>query len=239
MLLAPGLTSYIPTATLAAVVIVAVVGLVDAPEIVRLARMSRSEAAVMAAAFVGVTTLGVLPGILVAIGLALLEFVRRAFTPYRAELGHLDEVPGYHDLSRHPEGTRLPGLILARFDAPLFFANGSVLTDFLRSLVEAAGRPVTHVVLAAEPITGIDTTALEELIELDEWLAQRGIQLVFAELKGPMKDRLVRFGTRARFGVDHFYPTVSAAVRALRADRDDPDRHDGVEEPPAPGPPAG
>jgi MFS superfamily sulfate permease-like transporter len=98
---------------------------------------------------------------------------------------------------------------------------------------------VTHVVLAAEPITGIDTTALEELIELDEWLAQRGIQLVFAELKGPMKDRLVRFGTRARFGVDHFYPTVSAAVRALRADRDDPDRHDGVEEPPAPGPPAG
>ncbi|MGT2460846.1 SulP family inorganic anion transporter [Sinomonas atrocyanea] len=237
MLLAPGATAYLPTATLAAVVIVAVAGLVDVPEMVRLARMSRAEAAVMAATFVGVTTLGVLPGILVAIGLALLEFVRRAFTPYRAELGHLEEVPGYHDLSRHPEGRRIPGLILARFDAPLFFANGSVLTDFLHSLVESAGRPVTHLVLAAEPITGIDTTALEELIELDEWLAQRGIQLVFAELKGPMKDRLVRFGTRARFGVDHFYPTVSAAVRALRADRDDPGTHDGGEEPPAPAPP--
>ncbi|WP_188782122.1 SulP family inorganic anion transporter, partial [Sinomonas atrocyanea] len=237
MLLAPGATAYLPTATLAAVVIVAVAGLVDVPEMVRLVRMSRAEAAVMAATFVGVTTLGVLPGILVAIGLALLEFVRRAFTPYRAELGHLEEVPGYHDLSRHPEGTRIPGLILARFDAPLFFANGSVLTDFLRSLVESASRPVTHLVLAAEPITGIDTTALEELIELDEWLAQRGIQLVFAELKGPMKDRLVRFGTRARFGVDHFYPTVSAAVRALRADRDDPGTHDGGEEPPVPAPP--
>lgn len=238
MLLAPGATAYLPTATLAAVVIAAVVGLVDLPEITRLARMSRSEAAVMAATFVGVTTLGVLTGILVAIGLALLEFVRRAFTPYRAELGHLDDVPGYHDLSRHPEGTRIPGLILARFDAPLFFANGSVLTDFLRALVENAGRPVTHVVLAAEPITGIDTTALEELIELDEWLARRGIQLVFAELKGPMKDRLVRFGTRARFGVDHFYPTVSAAVRALRADREDSEKHDGGGWPPAGGPPA-
>ncbi|MDP9883864.1 high affinity sulfate transporter 1 [Sinomonas atrocyanea] len=238
MLLAPGATAYIPTATLAAVVIAAVAGLVEVPEIIRLARMSRGEAAVMAATFLGVTTLGVLTGILVAIGLALLEFVRRAFTPYRAELGHLQDVPGYHDLSRHPEGTRIPGLILARFDAPLFFANGSVLTDFVRALVEAAGRPVTHVVLAAEPITGIDTTALEELIELDEWLARRGIELVFAELKGPMKDRLVRFGTRARFGVDHFYPTVGAAVRTLRADRAGPGKHDGGEEPPALGPPA-
>lgn len=220
MLAAPGATAYLPTATLAAVVIAAVMGLVDGREMVLLARMSRSETVVMAAAFVGVTTLGVLTGILVAIGLALLEFVRRAFTPYRAELGHLEDVPGYHDLSRHPEGKRIPGLIVARFDAPLFFANGTVLTDYIRLLVEAADRPVTHVVLAAEPITGIDTTALEELIELDEWLAERQIQLVFAELKGPMKDRLLRFGTRARFGVDHFYPTVSAAVRALRADRE-------------------
>lgn len=251
MLVAPGATAYLPTATLAAVVIAAVIGLVDGPEIVRLARMSRSETVVMAAAFVGVTTLGVLTGILVAIGLALLEFVRQAFTPYRAELAHLEDVPGYHDLSRHPEAERIPGLILARFDAPLFFANGSVLTDYLRSLVEAADRPVTHVVLASEPITGIDTTALEELIELDEWLAERGIQFVFAELKGPMKDRLLRFGTRARFGVDHFYPTVSAAVRALRADREDRgdrgdrgdreegERHDGDGGPPGGGPPSG
>lgn len=245
MLVGPGATAYLPTATLAAVVIAAVIGLVDGREIVRLARMSRSETVVMAAAFLGVTTLGVLTGILVAIGLALLEFVRRAFTPYRAELGHLEDVPGYHDLLRHPEGERIPGLILARFDAPLFFANGSVLTDYIRALVEAADRPVTHVVLASEPITGIDTTALEALIELDEWLAGRGIQLVFAELKGPMKDRLLRFGTRARFGVDHFYPTVSAAVRALRADREDrsgrgeEETHDDGGEPPGGGPPSG
>ncbi|ASN52116.1 SulP family inorganic anion transporter [Sinomonas sp. R1AF57] len=221
MLAAPEATAYLPTATLAAVVIAAVIGLVDGPAIVRLARMSLTETALMAAAFVGVTTLGVLPGILVAVGLALLEFVRRAWSPYRAELGDLQDVPGYHDLSRHPEGVRVPGLVIARFDAPLFFANGAVFTGFVRSLVERADRDIRHVVIAAEPITGIDTTALDELVDLDEWLDGHGIELVFAELKGPVKDRLLKFGTRARFGPGHFYPTVSAAVRALRADRGD------------------
>ncbi|GAB4100213.1 SulP family inorganic anion transporter [Sinomonas halotolerans] len=239
MLAAPGTTAHLPTAALAAVVIAAVVGLIDFGAIARLARASRSETVLLGVAFLGVTTLGVLTGIIVAVGLALLEFVRRAWSPYRAELGDLPDVPGYHDLSRHPEGTRVPGLVIARFDAPLFFANGAVFTEFVRSLVEdtlgdggadgaeeggtARGvRGVTHVVLAAEPITGIDTTALDDLVDLDEWLADRGIELVFAELKGPVKDRLKRFGTRARFGPDHFYPTVSAAVRALRADRDEP-----------------
>ena len=231
MLVAPGATEYLPTAALAAVVIAAVVGLIDFEAIARLARMSRSETVVLAAAFLGVTTLGVLPGVVVAVALALLEFVRRAWAPYRAELGDLPDVPGYHDLSRHPEGVRVPGLVIARFDAPLFFANGAVFTGFVRSLVEEAeddpDRDLTHVVLAAEPITGIDTTALDELVDLDEWLADRGIELVFAELKGPVKDRLRRFGTRARFGPDHFYPTVSAAVRALRPNGRDGGHADG------------
>ena len=237
MLVAPGATEYLPTAALAAVVIAAVVGLIDFEAISRLARMSRSETVVLAAAFLGVTTLGVLPGVVVAVALALLEFVRRAWAPYRAELGDLPDIPGYHDLSRHPEGVRVPGLIIARFDAPLFFANGAVFTAFIRSLVEDAGddadRDITHVVLAAEPMTGFDTSALDELVDLDEWLAERGIELVFAELKGPVKDRLLRFGTRARFGPDHFYPTVSAAVRALRPDAqqdaEDGGQHDGAQ----------
>jgi MFS superfamily sulfate permease-like transporter len=120
----------------------------------------------------------------------------------------------------------MPGLVIARFDAPLFFANGAVFTGFVRSLVDRADRDIRHVVIAAEPITGIDTTALDELVDLDEWLDGRGIELVFAELKGPVKDRLLKFGTRARFGPGHFYPTVSAAVRALRADREERNHHD-------------
>jgi MFS superfamily sulfate permease-like transporter len=218
MALAPGVTAYLPSATLAAVVVAAAVWLVDLPAIARLWRLSRVEFLLMLAAFAGVTTIGVLQGIVVAIALSLLDFVRRAWAPYCAELGDRPDVPGYHDISRHPEAERVPGLILARFDAPLFFANGTVFSDFVRDLVERADRPVTHVVIAAEPITGIDTTALDEVVLLDDWLESHHVGLVFAELKGPVKDRLLRFGTHGRFGPDHFYPTVSAAVRALRTD---------------------
>jgi MFS superfamily sulfate permease-like transporter len=216
--LVPGVTAFLPTATLATVVVVAATTLASPGAIARLWRMSRGESMLMLAAFAGVTTIGVLQGIVVAVGLSLLDFVRRAWGPYRAELGDLPVVPGYHDISRHPEAQRVPGLILARFDAPLFFANGPVFSAFIRDLVERADRPVTHVVVAAEPVTGLDTTALDELILLDDWLAARGIELVFAELKGPVKDRLLRFAPPERFGPHHFYPTVSAAVRALRSD---------------------
>ncbi|NUP73375.1 MAG: SulP family inorganic anion transporter, partial [Sinomonas sp.] len=218
MAIAPGVTSFLPTATLAAVVIAASAALVDPRAIARLWRLSRVESLLMLAAFAGVTTIGVLQGIVIAVGLSLLDFIRRAWDPYRTELGDRADVPGYHDISRHPEAERVPGLILARFDAPLFFANGAVFREFVRGIVEETGRRVTHVVIAAEPITGIDTTALDVVTLLDDWLAAHGIELVFAELKGPVKDRLLRFGTRGRFGPDHFYPTVSAAVRALRSD---------------------
>lgn len=216
MVLAPGLTAYLPNSTLAAVVLAAATGLIDASAIRRLFRMSRSESLLMLVALAAVTTVGVLPGILVAIGLALLAFIRRAWDPYTAELGALDDVPGYHDLARHAEGRRLPGIVLARFDAPLFFANAEVFSAFIRKLVEKAPSGTTHLVLAAEPITGIDTTAMDELMALDEWLASRGIDLVFAELKGPVKDRLLHFAAGARFTPDHFHPTVSAAVRSIQ-----------------------
>lgn len=215
MLLAPGVTEFLPSATLAAVVIAAAVALADPAGVRRLLRMSRSESVVMLAAFLGVLLVGVLQGILVAIALALLDFVRRAWNPYRTELGAQEGRPGYHDLARHPEGDRIPGLLILRFDAPLFFGNGQVLATFVREELDEAEDHITHVILAAEPITGIDTTALDDLVTLDEWLAQRGVDLVFAELKGPVKDKLVQLGTAARFTPDHFYSTVGAAVREL------------------------
>ncbi|MDR6989815.1 high affinity sulfate transporter 1 [Paenarthrobacter nitroguajacolicus] len=220
MLLAPGVTGYLPSATLAAVVIAAAIALADPAGVKRLLGMSRSESVVMLVAFLGVLTVGVLQGIVVAIALALLDFVRRAWDPYRTELGTEEGVPGYHDLERHPEGKRIPGLLILRFDAPLFFGNGHVLASFVREQLDEApdeaADPVGHVILAAEPITGIDTTALDDLVTLDEWLASKGVDLVFAELKGPVKDTLLRLGTAARFTPDHFFPTVGAAVRALK-----------------------
>lgn len=219
MLVAPGLPAYLPSATLAAVVIAAASSFVDVRTLVRLVRVSRSDAALLVAAFLGVAFVGVLQGILVAVALSLAVFVRRAWEPYRAELVSVEGVPGFHDLSRHPEGERIPGLVIARFDAPLFFANGDVFDTWVRGLVAQAPAPVRRVIIAAEPITGLDTTALDELVELDDHLAGLGVDLVFAEMKGPVKDRLVRFGVGSRFGPDHFYPTVHSAVRAYRETR--------------------
>ena len=216
MVLAPGLTAYLPSSTLAAVVIVSAASMVDVKTLVRLARMSRTETALLIATFLGVAFIGVLQGIIVAIGLSLMAFVRRAWNPYRTELVSIDGVPGYHDLSRHSEGDRIPGLVIARFDAPLFFANGSVFDTFIRALVTEAPQPLRWVIVAAEPITGIDTTAIDDLVELDDYLDRLGISLVFAEMKGPIKDRLVRFGVGSRFGPEHFFPTVNNAVKAYR-----------------------
>ncbi|MCU1518561.1 MAG: transporter [Pseudarthrobacter sp.] len=216
MVAAPGVTAFLPTATLAAVVMVAASSLVDVKTLVRLIRMSRTEAVLLIATFLGVAFVGVLEGIVVAIGLSLLAFIRRAWDPYRTELASLEDVPGFHDLGRHPEGRRVEGLVIARFDAPLFFANGEVFAEHIRSLVAAAPGPVRWVIVAAEPITDLDTTALDELIQLDDELAQEDISLVFAEMKGPIKDRLTRFGAAARFTPDHFYPTIHSAVRSYR-----------------------
>jgi high affinity sulfate transporter 1 len=216
MVAAPGVTAFLPTATLAAVVMMAATSLVDVKALFRLVRMSKTEAVLLIAAFLGVAFVGVLEGIVVAIGLSLMAFVRRAWDPYRTELASLDDVPGFHDITRHPEGQRVDGLVIARFDAPLFFANGEVFTEHIRTLVAEAPTPVRWVIVAAEPITDLDTTALDELVQLDDELAKQGISLVFAEMKGPVKDRLTRFGAAARFTSDHFYPTIHNAVRSYR-----------------------
>jgi MFS superfamily sulfate permease-like transporter len=154
----------------------------------------------------------VLAGIVVAIALSLVAFVQQAWRPYRAELGRVPGLRGYHDLSRNPAAERIPGLVIVRFDAPLFFANGAVFDDWVRSVVADAPGPVRTVVLAAEPITDIDTTAVEELVELDDALAAQGIRLVIAEMKDPVRDTLRRYGLDERFGPERFAPTVGAAV---------------------------
>ncbi|WP_062382836.1 SulP family inorganic anion transporter [Demequina iriomotensis] len=216
MLLVPDLTRYLPEPTLAAVVIAAVLTLVDVRAVRTLWRMKRVDAALSLLATVAVLVVGVLEGILVAIVLSLLTFVDRSWRPYRASLGRIPGVRGYHDLSRHPDHARpIPGALVLRFDAPLFFANGGVFADWVRAEVAAAEPDVRTVVLAAEPITDIDTTAVDALLELDDFLAVRGIRLVLAEVKGPVKDALGRYGALERFAPDRLAPTVGAAVDAV------------------------
>ena len=212
MLLAPGLTDYLPSATIAGVVIVAAAGLVDVKGFLALVRMNKVDAALSIASFLGVVVVGVIEGIGVAIVLSLGAFVSYAWRPYRAELGRIRGLRGYHDLSRHPEGERLPGIVIVRFDAPLFFANGGIFNDYVRRVVTEVGSDVRTVILAAEPITDIDTTAVEELLELDAFLAKRGITLIFAEMKGPVKDHLRDYGLSRRFPPERFADTVGEAV---------------------------
>jgi len=221
VLVAPGLTAYLPDATLAAVVIVAACALIDVRGMVRMWRMSTVEFGLAVAAFLGVALVGVLQGILVAIGLSFAAVIAQVWQPHRTELVETGDLAGFHDVERHPDGHRIPGLVLVRFDAPLFFANGEIFDEYVRSVVAKAPDPVEWVVIAAEPITGLDTTAVDELVDLDTFLEGKGIRLAFAEMKGPIKDRLIRFGVGDRFDSTHFFPTLEAAVSAFRARNSD------------------
>ena len=212
LLLAHGLLQDLPASALAAIVVAAALGLFDLRALRWMWRVRKSELLLSLAALMGVAILGVLPGIAVAIALSLGDFVRRAWRPHTAILGRIHNRKGYHDIERHPEGEQIPGLIIYRFDAPLFFANGEFFFDGLKTAIASRGEPITWVVVAAEPITDIDTTAAEVLDQLLDHLDVEGIQLVFAELKGPVKDRLRSYGLYQRLGDDRFFATLGTAI---------------------------
>jgi MFS superfamily sulfate permease-like transporter len=214
LLFFPNLVQNLPDSALAAVVISAAIGLIEAAGVRKLYRVHKTEFALSIACFLGVALLGVIEGIFIAVALALLDFIRRAWRPYDAVLGRVDELKGYHDVTRHPDARRIPGLVLFRWDAPLFFANAEVFADRLRQAIASSPTPVRWVVVAAEPVTDLDTTAADVLKELDKELAAEGVDLRFAEMKGPVKDKLKRYALYERFGDDHFYYTVGAAVSA-------------------------
>jgi high affinity sulfate transporter 1 len=216
---APGITEYLPSAALAAVVISAAISLIDIRSVVELFRVNWVEAALSIAAFLGVALIGVLQGILVAIGLSFIAFVNQAWRPYRTELGRVPGLRGYHDITRHPDAERIAGVLILRFDAPLFFANGGMFDDYVRAEVvkaRAAGRALHTVILAAEPITEIDATAVDELVELDDYLTSHDITLVFAEMKDPVREQLARYRLtvdgRVRFDESRFAPTTGAKI---------------------------
>jgi MFS superfamily sulfate permease-like transporter len=119
---------------------------------------------------------------------------------------------GYHDITRHPEARRIPGLVLFRWDAPLFFANAEIFRESALRATSEAAAPARCIVIAAEPVTDVDITAADMLAELVEELHQAGVELCFAEMKGPVKDHLKRYGLFARIGTENFFPTIGLAV---------------------------
>ena len=211
LLFAPGAVQDVPQPTLGAVVIVAALSLAQLDAFRRLRQQRLAEFILALAAFVGVALFGVLIGIGIAVALSILNVFRRAWWPHQVELGRVSGLEGLHDVGLFPEAERLPGLLVYRFDAPLIFANARTFNEQLRELVEE--RPgLIWVVVAAEPITDVDTTAADMLEELDGWLNDRGISLVFAELKDPVRAKIRRYQLNASIAPKHFVRTVDAAV---------------------------
>jgi len=215
IVLVPGLFRNLPNPALAAVVITAALSLADIPATVRLWRQRKVEFLLSIAAFLGVALLGVLPGIAIAVGLSILNVFGRAWWPYNTVLGRVEGLAGYHDIHSYPDASQLPGLVIYRFDAPLFFANAKTFRDEVRRIAAADPAP-RWIVIAAEPVTDVDTTASDVLEDLDEELNARGISLVFAELKDPVRGKIERYGLTRTINPAHFFPTVGAAVRAFR-----------------------
>ncbi|MGW0026801.1 SulP family inorganic anion transporter [Rhodococcus sp. NPDC003383] len=213
IVLLPGLFRNLPQPALAAIVITASLSLADIPGTVRLWHQRRTEFTLSIVAFLGVAILGVLPGIAVAVLLSVFNIFRRAWWPYQTVLGRVPGLEGFHDVTVHPGARHLSGLEIYRFDAPLFFANVKTFRDNVRRLARSDPKP-RWILIAAEPITDVDTTAADVLFELDRELDAQGTSLVFAELKHPVRMKIDRYGLAEAIEPAHFFGTVEEAVAA-------------------------
>jgi high affinity sulfate transporter 1 len=217
LIAAPLLFRNLPSTALAAVVIASAIGLFEIFDLRRIYRIQQWEFWLSILCTIGVATLGAIPGIGLAIVVAVIEFLWDGWRPHSAVLGRAHGVSGYHDITRYPDAERIPGLVLFRWDAPLFFANAELFSDGVRAAIAASPTPVRRIVIAAEPITSVDVTAADALAELRQELDAAGVELCFAELKDPVKDKLKRFGLYGQWGEQSFFATLGSAVKNYRA----------------------
>jgi len=214
LLFAPNLLKDLPSSALAAVVIASAIGLFEFADLRRIFRIQQWEFWLSIICFIGVAQFGVIPGIGIAIIIALLEFLWDGWRPHHAVLGRVAGIRGYHDITRYPDARRIPGLVLFRWGAPLFFANAELFHQCVLEAIAQSPTPVRRIIITAEPVTDMDVTSGDMLAELAHNLSESGIELRVAELKDPVKDKLRRFELFERFGAANFYPTIGSAVEA-------------------------
>jgi high affinity sulfate transporter 1 len=219
LLAAPDLLKHVPTAALAAVVISSAIGLFEVNDLKRLFKIQQWEFWLSMVCFAGVAVFGAIEGVAIAVVIAVLEFLWDGWRPHSAVLGRVEGVRGYHDITRYPDARQSPGLVLFRWDAPLFFANAELFKDSALDAVASAPTPVEWLVVAAEPVTSVDVTAADALSELNETLRHARTKLCFAELKDPVKDKLKRFGLFDQIGEESFFATIGEAVDKYEAGR--------------------
>ena len=218
LVLAPALLADLPNTALAAIVIASAIGLIEVADLARIYRIQRWEFWLSITCFAGVAIFGAIPGIAIAIVIAVIEFLWDGWRPHSAVLGHVEHVEGYHDVTRHPDARVIPGLVLFRWDAPLFFANAEFFHGRVLDAIANSPEPTRWLVVAAEPVTSVDVTAADAICDLDDALRARGIEMGFAEMKDPVKDKLKRFGIFTRFGEQRFFATIEEAVAAFRGE---------------------
>ncbi len=205
----------LPRAVLAAIIMVAVFGLIDLREPVYLWRVKRSEAALLMITFLATLFLGIEPGILIGMGVSLLMFIVRSTRPHYALLGRLPGTSHYRNLERFPGAIQEPGLVIIRIDASFYFANANFLRERLERLLYAPQRPEA-VILDASSVNYLDATALETLTDIVRQFAENGVTLLLANVKGPVRDVLKTSGLYDRIGGKRFFFSVADAVNCWK-----------------------
>ncbi|WP_099023137.1 SulP family inorganic anion transporter [Mycolicibacterium palauense] len=211
-----GLLEHFPMPALGALVIYAALKLIDVDEFARLARFRRSELVLALATTVAVLALGVLYGVLVAIMLSILDVLRRVARPHDGVLGYVPGLAGMHDIDDYPEAMPVPGLVVYRYDAPLFFANAENFRQRALSAVDQSPVPVEWFVLNSEANIDPDMTAVDALEQLRRELTSRGIVFAMARVKQDLRDDLEAGGFLQRVGEDRIFATLPTAVEAFR-----------------------
>jgi high affinity sulfate transporter 1 len=214
LLLFQSLLADLPQSALAAVVIAAALSLLNVGALRRYASVRRSALVLSLTASIGVIALGVLQGIVVAILLSVLMFFRRNWWPHGAVIGQVDGLDGWHSVEAFPDATETAEVILYRWEAPLFFANAGAFRDQVHRLVHE--RKPAWFVLVCEAITDVDVTAAGMLEQLDNELNADGVHLAFVEMRTRLQGLVKRYGLFSTLDADHFYPSIEAALAAIK-----------------------
>jgi len=209
-----GLFEWLPEPTLAAIIIVAVAGMIDPAEIRRLWAARSIDVVLALGALLGVLLLDILGGVVVGVVLSLVLVIHRLDNPHVAILGSNEDATSYRDLAENPGYTAVPGVLVYRFDAPLIFTNADFFKDDLTERLRAAEPPYEQVVLDFEAVYEIDTTGLDALLQVKELLDDDSIRLDLARVKADPRLLLDRMEATERLGPDHLHPTIHDAIAA-------------------------
>jgi MFS superfamily sulfate permease-like transporter len=207
--------ALLPITVLSAVLINVAIGLFDLPSLIKLRRVSRQEFRLSLVTLLGVITVGVLPGVLVAVGLAIIQLLAKASHPHDAVLGRVPTTGAFHDITRHPKAETFPGLVIYRFDASLLFFNSDHFKSRVRSIVKETQKEVRCFLLDAETMPFVDTTGVASLEELHAEFGERGLVFAIAAAKAPVRFMLDQTGLTQQMDPTLMFPTVESAVEAF------------------------